>query len=72
MKIIVCIKAVPGFIMNPKVSETQNRIDYDAGSIIVNESDDYALEEGIKLAKLSGGEVTEIMAVLSGLHSRPP
>lgn len=62
MKIIVCIKAVPGFIMNPKVSETQNRIDYEAGSIIVNESDDYALEEGIKLAKMSGGEVTAITA----------
>jgi electron transfer flavoprotein beta subunit len=55
MNIIVCVKAVPGFVNKPSVPETHDRVDYEAGSIVVNESDDYALEAGIKLAKKSGG-----------------
>jgi len=62
MKIIVCTKAVPGFILNPQVSESRTGINYEAGSIIINESDDYALEAGIKLAKASGGKTTVITA----------
>lgn len=62
MKIIVCTKAVPGFILNPQVSQTQDRVTYEAGSIIINESDDYALEAGIKLAKKCGGKVTVVTA----------
>jgi electron transfer flavoprotein beta subunit len=56
MNIIVCTKAVPGFISNPSLPETHDRVDYEAGSIVLNESDDYALEAGIKLAKKSGGK----------------
>jgi electron transfer flavoprotein beta subunit len=55
MNIIVCTKAVPGFINKPSVPETHDRVDYEAGSIVLNESDDYALEAAIKLAKKSGG-----------------
>jgi electron transfer flavoprotein beta subunit len=62
MNIIVCAKAVPGFIQNPSIPDTQDRIDYEPGSIVVNESDDYALEAGIKLAKTSGGKTTVITA----------
>ncbi|MGD8387235.1 MAG: hypothetical protein PVG49_08830 [Desulfobacteraceae bacterium] len=56
MKIVVCIKAVPGFVNNPSVPDTHDRVDYDPGSIVINESDDYALEAGVKLAKKSGGK----------------
>lgn len=62
MNIIVCTKAVPGFIQNPSIPESQDRIDYEPGSIVVNESDDYALEAGIKLAKKSGGKTTVLTA----------
>ena len=62
MNIIVCAKAVPGFIKNPQVSENQDKVDYEAGSIVINESDDYALEAGIKLAKKTGGKTTVITA----------
>ena len=55
MNIIVCTKAVPGFVNKPSVPETHDRVDYEAGSIVLNESDDHALEAGIKLAKKSGG-----------------
>ena len=49
-------KAVPGFINKPSVPETHDRVEYEAGSIVLNESDDHALEAGIKLAKKSGGK----------------
>lgn len=56
MNIIVCTKAVPGFVNNPSVPDTHDRVDYEAGSIVINESDDFALEAGVKLAKKSGGK----------------
>jgi len=56
MNIIVCTKAVPGFVNNPSIPETHDRVDYEAGSIVINESDDYALEAGIKLARKTGGK----------------
>lgn len=62
MNIIVCAKAVPGFIKNPKVSEAQDNVNYEAGSIVINESDDYALEAGVKLAKKTGGKATVLTA----------
>lgn len=62
MNIIICTKAVPGFIKNPEVPETQDRVNYDAGSIVINESDDYALEAGVKLAKQTGGKATVLTA----------
>jgi electron transfer flavoprotein beta subunit len=58
VKIIVCVKAVPGYITGPKVSDKPDNIDYTAGSIIINESDDYALEKAVALKKKTGGEVT--------------
>ena len=62
MNIIICTKAVPGFIKNPEVPDTQERINYEAGSIVINESDDYALEAGVKLAKKTGGKSTVLTA----------
>lgn len=62
MNIIVCTKAVPGFIKNPKISDSQEQIQYDAGSIVINESDDYALEASVKMAKKTGGKATVITA----------
>ena len=62
MNIIVCVKAVPGFIQNPEVSEAGDRVEYEAGSIVINESDDYALEAAVKLAKDTGGK-TKVITV---------
>ncbi len=44
------------------MAETRDRVTYEAGSIVINESDDYALEAGIKLARKSGGKVTVLTA----------
>ncbi len=58
MNIVVCTKAVPGYITDPKVSEQGDNVEYKAGSIILNESDDYALEAAVALKKKAGGDVT--------------
>lgn len=63
MKIIVCVKAVPGYILNPQLAGERNKIDYTAGSIMMNESDEYALEKALALKKECGeGEVTVMTA----------
>ena len=63
MKIVVCAKTVPGYIIDPQISETKDRIIYKAGTIITNESDEYALEEAVALKKkFGGGEVTVLTA----------
>ncbi len=62
MKIIVCTKAVPGYISNPKVAEAMDRVLYEAGSIVVNESDEYALEEAARLKKKYGWEISVVTA----------
>lgn len=68
MRIVICTKAVPGFINKPSVPETEDRVDFDAGSIVINESDDYALEAGVKLAKKTGGKAT--IVTLGSLSSQ--
>ncbi|MBU2644444.1 hypothetical protein KKI24_07015 [bacterium] len=60
LKTIVCTKAVPGFITDPKVSDKQDNVEYQAGTVVINESDDYALEEAVKLKRKMGGSVTVI------------
>jgi electron transfer flavoprotein beta subunit len=62
LKIIVCTKAVPGYINDPQISEGMDRVVYEAGSIVMNESDEYALEEAAGLKKKYGGEITVITA----------
>jgi len=62
MRIIVCIKAVPGYIIKPRVSEAHDRVEYEASSIIMNESDEYALEEALALKNQFGGEISVITA----------
>lgn len=62
MRTVVCVKAVPGYINKLRVSESQDRIEYEAGSLIMNESDEYALEEALVLKKKLGGDVSIITA----------
>ena len=70
MKIIVCVKAVPGYVTNLQVAESQDRVNYEADSIVINEADDYALEAALALKEQLGGEVTAITAgPLSSLHA---
>ncbi|MBI4331716.1 MAG: electron transfer flavoprotein subunit beta/FixA family protein [Chloroflexi bacterium] len=58
MKIIVCVKAVPGLVSRLRVAKTQDKVEYESGSVVINEADEYALEAALTLKKELGGAVT--------------
>ncbi len=57
MKIAVCIKQVPDTEARLKIAPDGRWIEEDELPFVINESDEYALEEGLRLAEASGGEV---------------
>jgi electron transfer flavoprotein beta subunit len=57
MKIAVCIKQVPNSEARLRLSRDGKWLDEEDLPFIVNESDEYALEEGLRLAEAGGGEV---------------
>src|SRR5579864_4077137 len=57
MKIAVCIKQVPNSEARLRLSRDGRWLDEEDLAFIVNESDEYALEEGLRLAERTGGEV---------------
>ncbi|HEY6321558.1 MAG TPA: electron transfer flavoprotein subunit beta/FixA family protein [Thermoanaerobaculia bacterium] len=57
MKIAVCIKQVPNSEARLRLSRDGRWLDEEDLPFIVNESDEYALEEGLRLAERTGGEV---------------
>ncbi len=57
MRVAVCVKQVPDTEARLRVAKDGRWIDEEDLPFIVNESDGYALEEGLKIAEASGGEV---------------
>ena len=57
MRIAVCIKHVPDTESRLRVRPDGSWIEEDDLPFVINESDEYALEEGIALAEKTGGEV---------------
>lgn len=60
MKIAVCIKQVPNSEARLRVSRDGRGLDEADLPFIINESDEYALEEGLRLAERTGGEVVAV------------
>lgn len=57
MKIAVCIKQVPNTEARLRVSRDGRWVEEEDLPFVINESDEYALEEGLRLAEKTGGEV---------------
>lgn len=57
MKIAVCIKQVPDSEARLRIAGDGKWIEEDEVQFVINESDEYALEEGLTLAEKTGGEV---------------
>ena len=57
MRIAVCIKQVPDTEARLRVAKDGLWIDEEDLPFVINESDEYALEEGLRLAEASAGEV---------------
>jgi len=57
MRIAVCIKQVPDTEARLRVSKDGRWLDEEDLKYVINESDSYALEEGLKIAEATGGQV---------------
>jgi electron transfer flavoprotein beta subunit len=60
LKIAVCIKQVPNTEARLRVSRDGRWLEEEDLPFVINESDEYALEEGLQLAEKTGGEVVVI------------
>src|SRR5262249_26598993 len=64
MRIAVCIKQVPDTEARLRVGRDGKWLDEEGRLFVLNESDEYALEEGLSLAEKTGGG--EVVAVSLG------
>jgi electron transfer flavoprotein beta subunit len=58
MNIVVCVKQVPDTWSERTLKEADSTLDRDAADAVINELDEFAIEEGLRLAEAHGGEVT--------------
>jgi electron transfer flavoprotein beta subunit len=58
MNIVVCIKQVPDTWAERTLRPDDSRLDRASVDGVINELDEYAIEEGLRLAEAHGGEVT--------------
>jgi electron transfer flavoprotein beta subunit len=58
MNIVVCVKQVPDTWSERTLRSDDSTLDRDAADVVMNELDEYAIEEGLKLTEAHGGEVT--------------
>ncbi len=58
MDIVVCVKQVPDTGTERTLRDSDSTLDRDAADAVINELDEYAIEEGLRLAEAHGGEVT--------------
>jgi electron transfer flavoprotein beta subunit len=68
MHIVVCCKAVPFAPTKFSVSDDHTRIVYESSSLVLNESDEYALDASLLLKKKTAATVTVV--TLGGLSSQ--
>jgi electron transfer flavoprotein beta subunit len=58
MNIVVCVKQVPDTWSEKKLAAGDATLDRAATDPVMNEMDEYAVEEALKIVEASGGEVT--------------
>jgi electron transfer flavoprotein beta subunit len=58
MNIVVCVKQVPDTWSERTLRESDSTLDRDAADAVINELDEFAIEEGLRQGEKHGGEVT--------------
>ena len=58
MNIVVCVKQVPDTAVERTLRAGDGTLDRETPDGLINELDEYAIEEGLKIAEAHGGEVT--------------
>jgi electron transfer flavoprotein beta subunit len=60
VKIAVCVKQVPDTWAEKKLTADDKTLDRDSVDVVMNELDEYAVEEALKIAEANGGEVVAV------------
>lgn len=60
MKIAVCVKQVPDTWAEKRLREADSILDRDSADGVMNELDEYAVEEALQIAETNSGEVTVV------------
>ena len=58
MNIVVCVKQVPDTWAEKRLSDQDKTVDRDGVDGVMNELDEYAVEEALRIKEAQGGEVT--------------
>jgi electron transfer flavoprotein beta subunit len=58
MNIVVCVKQVPDTAAERKLNQSDSTLDRESADGVMNEIDEYAVEEALQLTEAHGGEVT--------------
>jgi electron transfer flavoprotein beta subunit len=58
MNIVVLVKQVPDSGAERRLRESDNTVDRESANNVINEMDEYAIEEALRLQEAHGGEVT--------------
>jgi electron transfer flavoprotein beta subunit len=58
MNIVVCVKQVPDTWSERTLKPDDSTVDRESADAVIDEIDEYAIEEGLRLAEAHGGEVT--------------
>ncbi|MFN8126706.1 MAG: electron transfer flavoprotein subunit beta/FixA family protein [Candidatus Nanopelagicales bacterium] len=60
MKIAVCVKQVPDTWAEKKLTDADKTLDRESADGVMNELDEYAVEEALQLTEADGGEVVAV------------
>jgi electron transfer flavoprotein beta subunit len=60
MNIVVCVKQVPDTWAEKKLQDSDSTVDREGVEGVMNELDEYAVEEALKIKEAHGGEVTVV------------
>ncbi|HLI36764.1 MAG TPA: electron transfer flavoprotein subunit beta/FixA family protein, partial [Streptosporangiaceae bacterium] len=60
MNIVVCVKQVPDTAVERKLKPEDSTLDRESVDGLINELDEYAIEEALQIAEAHGGEVTVV------------
>ena len=60
MKIAVCVKQVPDTWAEKKLQASDSTLDRESAEGVLNELDEYAVEECLRIAEAAGGEVVVV------------
>src|SRR5581483_10858141 len=58
MNIVVCVKQVPDTWAEKRLSDSDKTVDREGVEGVMNELDEYAVEEALRIKEAHGGEVT--------------